>query len=199
MTLNLTTGGDYTPFLKYNAKAGRWFVKNENGDEVEVQNPRFAIDFENIKTGWICFPPASPPQFVWDYNGERQPRPEPIGKAQYKDGFEVMVYGSDPVPHLGGQPLGLRQWTSNANAAKGSVKRAYDLFEKGKAANPKKVPVFRCTGVSIIKGINGDSFEPIFELEQWVERSRISEFETAPEAPPPASPPDDELDDEVPF
>ncbi len=36
--------------------------------------------------------------------------------VQVKDGFEIMMYGPDPQPALGGKPLGLRVWTSNANA-----------------------------------------------------------------------------------
>ena len=53
MSLNLSTGGDFSPFLKYNAKAGRWFVRGENGTDVEIEHPRFAIDLENIRQGWL--------------------------------------------------------------------------------------------------------------------------------------------------
>lgn len=203
MSLNLSTGGDFTPFLKYNAKAGRWFVKNDNGDEVEVQNPRFAIDFDNIKTGWLCFPVASAPQFVWDEQGVRAARPNPIGNAQFKDGFEVMVYGNDPQPALAGQPLGIRQWMSNANAAKGAIKLIHQVYEAARDQHPNQVPVFKCIGVHIIKGAQGDNFEPEFTLEQWVDRSRIAEFEAkanGTEAPPPApAPGPEDLDDEIPF
>ena len=132
MTLNLSTGGDFSPFLKYNAKAGRWFVRGDNGNDVEIQSPRFAIDLENIRTGWINFPPASPPSFVWDVDGVRASRPE----GNFKDGFEVYIMGTEPQAALAGKALGVRQWMSNANAAKTGILKLHEQFETVRQQNP---------------------------------------------------------------
>ena len=50
MPLNLTVNeGDFTPFIKYNAKAGRWYAKFEGqASEVEIINPRLLFDMLNI-------------------------------------------------------------------------------------------------------------------------------------------------------
>ena len=65
-------GGDFTPIIKYDARAGRVFrvdrISTGNGFET---NPiditatfKAVVDFENIKTGWMVFTPGSAPSFV---------------------------------------------------------------------------------------------------------------------------------------
>lgn len=175
MNLNLSTGGDFSPFLKYNAKAGRWFVRGENSNDVEIASPRFAIDLENIRVGWILFPQASPPSFVWDIQGVRAPKPE----GAYKDGFKVYIMGTDPQPGLANQSLGVREWTSNAYAVKAGVMDLYRQYQENAGQNPNKVPVVRCVSVKVIKGDYGDSFEPVFVIEAWVDRSLVPQLTAA--------------------
>ncbi len=173
--LNLSTGGDFSPFIKYNAKAGRWFVRGDNGTDVEIPNPRFAIDLANIRQGWILFPQASPPLFVWDVQGIRSPPPE----GGYKDGFKVFIMGTDPQPGLANQSIGVREWSSNAYAAKAGMMNLYRQYEANEKQNPNKIPVARCVSVKIIKGEYGDSFEPVFTLEAWVDRDRVPQLTEA--------------------
>ena len=173
--LNLSTGGDFSPFLKYNAKAGRWFVRGDNGTDVEIEHPRFAIDLENIRVGWILFPQASPPSFVWDFEGIRAPKPE----GAYKDGFKVFIMGTEPQPGLGSCSLGVREWTSNAYAVKAGMMDLYRQYQENAEQNSGKVPVVRCVNVKVIKGEYGDSFEPVFVIETWVDRSRVPQLTTA--------------------
>lgn len=168
--LNLSTGGESSvPFIKYNAKAGRWSVRDHEGKDAPIQNPRFAIELENFRTGWICFPPGLPPIFVWDEQGVRAPRPE----GDYKEGFEVWVMGTDPQPGLGGAPIGVRQWTSTAYAVKAGITALNRLYEQHKADHPDAVPVVRMVNVNIQKGDYGDNYEPVFQIETWVERSKV--------------------------
>ena len=183
--LNLSTGGESSPYIKYNAKAGRWFVKNHEGTDVEVPNPRFAIELENFKTGWISFPPASAPSFIWDVQGVRAPRPE----GDYKEGFEVWVMGTDPQPGLGGAPIGVRQWTATAYAAKAGVTALNCLYEQQKGDNPGKMPIVRMVSVNVIKGDYGDNYEPVFQIEGWVERSKVPKLIEAAAPAPIISPP----------
>lgn len=173
--LNLSTGGEFSPYLKYNAKAGRWFVRGENATDIEIPTPRFAIDLENIRVGWVLFPQASPPSFVWDVQGVRAPKPN----GDYKDGFKVFIMGTDIQPALGNKPLGVREWTSNAYAAKAGMMDVHRQYQEGKAQNPDKVPVVRCISVKVIKGEYGDSFEPVFVIEAWVERGRLPQLTAA--------------------
>ena len=173
--LNLSTGGDFFPFIKYNAKAGRWFVRGDNSTDIEIVNPRFAIDLENIRVGWILFPQASPPSFVWDVQGVRAPKPE----GAYKDGFKVFIMGTEPQPALANQGLGVREWASNAYAVKAGMMNLYRQYEANEKQNPGKVPVVRCIQVKIIKGEYGDSFEPVFAIEAWVDRTRVVQLTAA--------------------
>ncbi len=76
MALNIVSqGGDFDPFVKYNAKAGRWYVKKDE-HEIEVQNPTFIADFDNIKTGWLYFRAGTAPERIFDENLST-PAPKP--------------------------------------------------------------------------------------------------------------------------
>ncbi len=221
MPLNLTTGGgDFTPFLKYNAKMGQWSVRGEQDQpDVVIDKPRLAMDMANVKTGWILTSPGAPPQTWWDApNGTRQALPNGV---RAKDGFEVAVYGPDKQPNLGGAALGFRTWMANANAVKEGFCTAHTEWEQQSVDHPNEVPIFTANAVQRIPGAHGDNFAPVFELTGWVERSKIPAFDEhkaaqgngamtngapatdwqAPDDRPdvPATGPVDDLDDEIPF
>lgn len=185
MPLNLSVSdGDFTPYLKYNAKAGRFYAKPEGGDEVEIVNPLIAIDMANIKTGWIFYPEGSGPEKVWDPSPETA-APKPPGPKKFKRGFEVQVIGNALIPGTT-QVLGLREFSSTASNVITSILRMYAEYESGLSENPGKVPVYACTGVKPITGSYGVNYEPLFALRQWAERSRVPEFEAHQPAPAPA-------------
>lgn len=174
MPLDLPTSNeDFTAFIKYNAKAGRWFVRGADGNEHEVQNPRFAMDLENVCTGWVNFPASGAPTCHWDVNNDALPRPPSPYGEKWKRGFKVMLFGVDPLSMLENKPLGLREWMSSALAANRGVQAAYTMFEASNAQNPDSVPVFRTNGIKVEHGPSGDSYEPVFELEKWVPRSAL--------------------------
>lgn len=208
MPLNLSVSdGDFTPFLKYNAKAGRFYAKPEGGDEVEILNPLLAFDMANIRTGWLFYAEGSGPEKVWDPSQEVA-APRPPGPKKFKRGFEVMVIGNATIPGTS-QALGLREFSSTASNVITSILRMYAEYEAGLTANPNKVPVYACTGVKPITGSYGVNYEPLFQLRQWAERSRVPEFEThtaAPAVAPRRDPissgpvnPRTNMDDEIPF
>lgn len=214
MPLNLSAGGDgdFTPYLKYNAKAGRFYVRPQNAtSDIEVEKPRLAIDLANIKTGWIYYPEGggAPPEKVWDPSLSQQ-APRPSGPKKFKRGFEVMVVGGDNIPGVG--TLGLREFGSTAGVVIGAILKMYDLYEVGAAQHPDKVPFFRCTQVLGVDGKYGTNYEPVFSLINWVERKKVPELdahlatsENAPERSAPSNghqpppPRNDDLNDEIPF
>lgn len=176
MPLNLSVSdGDFTPYLKYNAKAGRFYAKPENGDEVEITNPALAIDMANIKTGWIFYPEGAGPEKVWDPSPETTAT-KPPGPKKFKRGFEVQVIGNAMIPGTQ-QLIGLREFSSTASNVITSILRMHAEYEAGLTANPGKVPVYVCKSVKPITGSYGVNYEPIFTLVQWVERSRVAEFD----------------------
>lgn len=177
MPLNLAVGGDgeFTPFLKYNAKSGRWYVKPEGGgDDIEVQNPRLAFDMENIKTGWLYYEQGSGPEKVWD-SSRTQMAAKPTGPRKFKRGFEVMVYGGDDIPGIG--KLGLREFSSTASNCITAILEMFNAYEAAMKTNAGKIPFFGCSGVRAIAGMYGTNYEPMFKLLNWVERSRIPAFD----------------------
>lgn len=217
MPLNLSVSeGEFTPYLKYNAKAGRFYVKPEGAtEEVEIVNPVLAFDMENIKTGWLFYAEGSGPEKIWDVSAS-QAAPRPAGPKKFKRGFEVMVIGNAIVPGTTKQ-LGLREFSSTAGNVISAILRMYAEYEAGAAANPGCVPVYACTGVKPITGAYGVNYEPLFTLKQWAPRSRVPSFDehirSMPEPlagydernPPPADRVPDGIkgaalpDDDIPF
>lgn len=192
MPLNLSVNdGDITPYLKYNAKAGRFYVRTPGGSEdIEVDKPRLAIDMARIKTGWIFFQEGVGPEKVWDPS-PTQMAPRPTGPKKWKRGFEVMAFGNDNLPGVG--KLGLREFASTAGTVITSLHSMYAEYERGMAANPNAVPFYRCLGVKPIAGSYGTNYEPLFALIGWVARDKVPAFNAAPNdedigwdnAPPP--------------
>lgn len=177
MPLNLSVGeGDFTPYLKYNAKAGRFYVKPEGApEEVEIINPVLAFDMANIKTGWLYYAEGSGPEKIWDASST-QMAPKPPGPKKFKRGFEVMVFGNGLVP--GTQTaLGLREFSSTAGNVISAILRMYAEYEQGSTANPGKLPFFGCTNVKPINGAYGVNYEPQFALQGWVDRARVPAFD----------------------
>jgi hypothetical protein len=208
MPLNLRVNdGDFTPYIKYNAKAGRWYIKGDDGVEVEVVNPRLVFDMSNIKTGWIDYPEGAGPEKVWHPTATtRAPQPNP----RFKEGFEVLVFGPDAM--ASGGKVGLREFSSVAVNCKHAVIDLYSEYEALEKANPGKLPFVHCVGVEPISGKYGTNYEPKFKIIGWVERAKVPEFDANRPTEAPASNGDwqapasgspakgaDPLDDEIPF
>jgi len=206
MPLNLSVSdGDFTPWLKYNAKAGRFYARPEGAsDDVEIVKPILAFDMQNIRTGWLFYAEGTGPEKVWDPSPS-QAAPRPPGPRKFKRGFEVMVFGNSTIPGTT-QKIGLREFSSTATNVIAALLRMYEAYETNLAANPNCVPVFACDGVKPINGAFGVNYEPLFSLKSWVPRARITAFDehvnTTSERTAPAAPsekPAEGFADEIPF
>jgi hypothetical protein len=177
MPLNLSVGdADFTPYIKYNAKAGRFYIKPEGAtEEVEINNPLLAFDMANIRTGWLYYAEGSGPEKVWDPSPTEMAA-RPPGPKKFKRGFEVMVLGNAVVPGTASK-IGLREFSSTAANVISSILRMHAEYEAGLAENQLHVPVYSCRGVKPITGAYGVNYEPLFVLQQWVPRSKVSAFD----------------------
>lgn len=187
MPLNLSTSdGEFTPYLKYNAKAGRFYVRPQSAaQDVEVEKPRLLFDMEHVKTGWLYYSEGAGPEKVWDPSLS-QMAPRPAGPRKFKRGFEVLVFGNDPIHGVG--TLGLREFSSTANNVITSFNEMYAEYEAGVKANPGKVPFFGCAAVIPVSGVYGINYEPKFRLLAWVDRAKCPAFDEAMQSvSPPAS------------
>jgi len=171
MPLNIEkSGGDYDPYVKYNTKAGRWYMKGENG-EVEISNPVFVADFPNIKTGWLFFKVGSAPERVWD-KSLSEPAEKPGGtfvddKGNTRDcfsrGFSLRCFSPESFK-------GMAELSSNGMHICNAINDLYVQYEAGLAANANMLPVVSYTGYEEMKDKRGTNFKPQFKIEKWIPR-----------------------------
>jgi len=184
MALNIVqtqSGGSYDPYIKYNGKAGRFYLKNEQGDEVEVVPTSFIADLENIKTGWMMFAAGMAPDKKFD---ENLATPAPRPSENHKRGFAVRLFSKafGGVVELSGTSMHLCN----------SINDLYESFEAAK--QPGKVPVVKFSGTSAMKDKQGTNYKPNFSIEKWVDRPAELDVANAPQtqsassaaSPPPA-------------
>lgn len=161
MGLNISNGGgeDFKPYIKYNAKAGRWYVKKDDA-EVEVNNPAFVADFDNIKTGWMLFAAGVAPSVVLDADLST-PAPKP--SEMHKRGFELEVFSQNS---LGGVAV----FSSTSGIVGGAINEIYEQYLKEKGANQSALPVIQCNGVTPEVGKHGTNYKPNLSILKWVPR-----------------------------
>lgn len=162
--LGFASAGDFLPYVSYNAKAGKFFLKKD-GLEQEVVNPTFVPALDRIKTGWMYFAAGSAPQFAWHPSlSQKTPRPEGVdkdGKALYKEGFQVELFSQSAFN-------GVVLFSSSSQIVREALNAVYVAYEEGKAANHGKLPVVETSGVTAIKGKHGTNFAPNFKITKWV-------------------------------
>jgi hypothetical protein len=174
--------------LKFNAKSGRWYTRNGDGEDVEVKNPTALYDLANIKTGWIAFAEGMPPDRVWDSNGSTPPRPS----EKHKRGFAVNVLSPKNIS-------GLRELSSTSNGMCCAIKKLYNEYENAPEAKQGKVPVVQCASITPVKSKFGTNYETDLRIINWVDRPAAlpnSEPAKTPNKAPAAF--DLDLDDEIP-
>lgn len=157
---NPASGGDFDPYLKFNAKAGRYYTKNDEGEEYEVTNMTAVFDFDNLKTGWFTFEAGQAPEKVFDPSLS-EAADKPHDKA--KRGFEIKVFSEK---NLGGKC----EFASTAGAVIDAMNELYDEWQAGLSKNKGKVPVIKSDGVEAINGKHGTNYKPVLKIVSWTDR-----------------------------
>lgn len=188
--------GGFKVYVKYNAKAGRFYTKEDKPDssEYEVTNFTAVFDIDNIKTGWFLFAPGVAPVKQFDPS-LTQSSPKP-GEG-FKRGFELDVFSEK---NLGG----VREFSSTAGSVIEAMNELHDQWLAGQTANAGKLPVVKCTGVLPVTSKHGTNYKPQFEIVAWSDRpaelggngAAAPAKAATPAAPPP---PPAESDDDVEF
>lgn len=178
MALGLNTGGegggDFTPVLKYDARAGRAFRVDRSQDaggawqtdNVEVTNGlTMVMDLENIQVGWLLFASGVAPQMTLVPLGSPLP-PKP--SDQHKQGFKMLL-------KLGKSSGGdVREFAATSKAVLGAVDEIHTAYLSGLKDNPGKLPVVALTGTKAIEskgqGQKSVNYAPIFEIKSWIDR-----------------------------
>jgi hypothetical protein len=179
MTSN--SGGDFKVFVSFNAKAGRWYTKEDKPDaeQFEVENMTAIFDMENIRTGWFKFTAGSAPEKNFDPS-LTQAAPKP--GDDFKRGFELELFSEKNL-------LGLREFASTAGAVIEAMNDLHDHWQTDAAANPGKLPVVKSVGVTPVTSKHGTNYRPQLEIVAWADRpAEMGGGATkAAAAPPPAA------------
>lgn len=154
--------GNIIPFMKYNAKLGRFYIRNEDGDEVELNDgaPWKAVaDLENIEIGPMKFDKATGPDARLVRAGEEVP-PIPDG---FKMGFRLLWFGEKSLG-------GLRELMSTSALVGDAIEELHERFEAEAPKHPGKAPVVQYNGATPNRGSYGTNYRPNFEIVGWVDR-----------------------------
>src|ERR1700731_2620998 len=96
---NGSSGGDFLPIVKWDARAGRFFrvdrSQGANGWEsndvdLTMDKPKFCVDLGSIEVGFMAFLPTGPDFHLTPYGN---PMPEKPSK-DHKAGFKVRLAGN---------------------------------------------------------------------------------------------------------
>lgn len=172
--------GNFKVYVKYNAKAGRWYTKKDEKDapEFEVQNLTAIFDMDNLRTGWFLFAAGVAPSKTFDPSlSEAAPKPG----NDFKRGFELDLFSEKNL-------LGVREFSSTAGVVIEAMNALHDQWLAGKDANPGKLPVVKCVGVHPVVGSHGTNYQPQFEIVSWADRPAEMAGTPATSAPATATP-----------
>lgn len=200
MALGLVTetsgGGDFTPLIKYDARAGRMFKTdrtqdgggNWNTDQIDITQGFAAVfDLENVEVGYAYFAAGTAP--IWSMvplGAPLPPRPEGVddkGKPRFKQTFRMKT---KLAKALGGD---MRELASQAKVVIAAIDALHSEFEAEKAKHPGQLPIVSMLSTIPVKsggGAGGQSstnYQPVFEISSWIDRPA----ELKAGAPPAAS------------
>jgi hypothetical protein len=160
MSLNIGGSATNKPYVKFNAKSDKWFVRGADGNDAEIARPTFVIDLDNIATGWLRFREGEAPERLIDPSLQ-QPAPSP-GEG-FKRGFVVATYS----PKFFG---GLAEFASASIHLSNAIKEIYAQYEAEKAKHASQLPVVASTGSQPMKDKYGTNYKPTLQIIQWVDR-----------------------------
>ena len=154
--------GEFTVYVKYNAKAGRWYTKDDqpNATEFEVVNMTAVFDIPNLKTGWFLFQAGSAPDKAINASlSAWGPKPSDA----HKRGFQINLFSDKNL-------LGVREFASTAGSVIEAMNGLYDAYLAAPEATQGKLPVVKCAGVLPVTGKHGVNYAPVLEIVAWVDR-----------------------------
>lgn len=167
-------GGDIIPFVKYDARAGRFFRRDRseqggqyvNNDVDITASFKAVIDMENIEVGFMKFGNGAAPEMLLVKLGEPMPqKPADIG---FKQGARMML---KLHADCGGD---VRECSSSAAAFLKGIDDLHTEYEAKKVANGGKLPVVVLKTTMPITSGSGQkkstNYQPVFEIIGWAPR-----------------------------
>lgn len=168
---------DITPFIKYDARAGRMFRvdRTQGGDgmyssnDVDItMNCAFIMDLENVLVGWVHYGPQGPQRRMGIFGKEEIPaRPadkDNFGKPLFRQGFSVKVA---LAKESGG---GIREFGSCAACVLQAMDGLKDAYDAAPEAKQGALPVVKFVNAIPVKSGQSTNYAPVFEVVAWVTR-----------------------------
>lgn len=173
-----SSGGDFLPIIKYDARAGRIFrVDREDAGSGFENNPvditanfKAVVDFENVEVGWIDFPVGSAPSFAMVPMGSALPAKP---SAKHKNGIRLMLKLSKDCG--GDKPI--REISGTSKAFLSGIEAVYTAYLAEKGKNAGKLPVIVLEKTTPIKSGSGaqtsTNYHPTFKISGWAPRGDL--------------------------
>lgn len=168
-------GEDIVPFVKYDARAGRFF-RNDRSESngaytntpIDITSTFKAIfDLENIEVGFLKFAANSAPEYKLVKLGQPMPA-KPSDEGKWKQGVRVMM---KLHAGCGGD---IRETSSNAAAFLKGIDELHTTYEAQKGANAGKLPIVTLKTTIPVTSGSGDkkstNYQPVFEIVGWAAR-----------------------------
>jgi hypothetical protein len=183
MPLQLPTGGDAKPYVRYMPSLNAWEKSTADGREEFAFDQPAVFDLQAIQLGWLLLAEGQRDWQPWPNN---KPTPKPA-EGEYKAGFEVNLFSAKM---FGDEPV--RSFSSNGTGPTMFIQALYNLAETAPEFSAGKSPVVQITGSKATKVGKGTTRVPQFTIVKWVDRPAAFGGEapaaTAPAPAPKAAP-----------
>lgn len=173
MGLGLPAGGESSPHIKYDARAGR-FTRVDSKDQLFDITQGFAaiFDLQQIEVGFVRFATGLAPDFRMVRVGQTLPaRPADLdtkGKPAFKQGFRLNI---KLARALGGDT---REFMSAAACVIQAMDELYSVYEAAPERGQGLLPVVAMTGTQIVTktadGQKTTNYKPLFAIQGWQPR-----------------------------
>jgi hypothetical protein len=201
MAFGKRRGGDFLPVLKFDARVGTFYTQDRVCHNNEWSNEQhdvtegltLIIDVKNAQQGWFRYPKGAAPEMVL-----AAPDATNIGECPgdgYKEGIRVLA----KIP---GDAAGTRELASTALGFYAGLDELHDKYLAERDEHPGKLPLCELVECREKKLASGSSWEPEFEIIDWVDRP--NDMPREPQSPKPkakakAIAAHSDLNDDIPY
>jgi hypothetical protein len=192
-----STGADFTPIVKYDARAGRVFrvdrVAGADGftaEQVDITAAFKAVfDLENVEVGWMQFMPNTPPSMALIPLAEldRGKAYPPQPGSEHKQGVRLLV----KLAKACGGDKPVREIAGTSKAFLGAIELLFRSYEDEREKNRDAKGNYQLPVVSLVRtdpvmsgsgGMKSTNYHPVWRIDGWVPRPDDLVYTPAPQA-----------------
>ncbi len=179
MPLNIPSGGNVKPFIRYKPSLNAWELSQAGGAQEFAFDKPALFDLQHIQLGWLLLGEGVRDWQPWP-NNVQVAKP---AEGDYKAGFEVDVFSSSM---FGDEPI--RTFSTSGTGPTMFIQELYNEAEKSPEWAKGLNPVVQLTGSRAVKVGKGNTRVPTFKIVKWASMPASEAAAPAP-APAPAAAP----------